>query len=109
MKKIFKAILPFVISLLFLPVYRILDSLILVDIFGCGCVPDAQTNLLNIPFNANDLRVVVFALLAVALFAWSFPISKAFQRKPVRILYCTCVLLANAAFALWAARAYMWA
>lgn len=109
MKKKVKAILPFVISPVFLPVYRILDGFLLVDIFGCGCVPEAQTNMLNIPFNANDLRVVVFALLAAALFAWSIPISKAFQRKPVRILYCTCVLLANAAFALWAARAYMWA
>ena len=54
MKKKISAALPFLIMPILIPVYRILDSLILVNIFGCGCVPSTQTNTLNIPFNAND-------------------------------------------------------
>lgn len=109
MKKIIVAALPFVVIPIFLPVYRILDSLFLVDVFGCGCVPSTQSNMLGIPFNANDLRVVVFSALAIALSVWSLRIAKGFQRKSVKILYCCAVTAANVAFAIWAAKAYMWA
>ena len=44
--KITKA-MPFVIMLIITPFYNILDKILLVDIFGCGCVPIAQTNMLN--------------------------------------------------------------
>ena len=43
----------------------------LVEIFGCGCVPSTQANMLNIPFNANDLRMTVFSLLTIVLSIWS--------------------------------------
>lgn len=109
MKKKIIPILPFIIIPIFLPVYRILDSLFLVDIFGCGCVPSTQTNMLGIPFNANDLRVTVFTILALLLSLWGFRSSKIFHKKAVKIVYCATVLLANICFAIWAAKAYMWA
>lgn len=71
MKKRFISIMPFVIMPLTIPIYRILDQLIFVKVFGCGCVPSTQTNLLNIPFNANDLRMVVFLVMAFVISIWS--------------------------------------
>ena len=75
MKKKIVAILPFIIMPIFIPSYIILDNLILVDIFGCGCVPSAQTNMLNIPYNANDLRLTVFSALTVVLSVWGIIIA----------------------------------
>jgi hypothetical protein len=71
MKKKIIALLPFAIMPIFIPIYMVLDNLILVEIFGCGCVPSTQANMLNIPFNANDLRMTVFSLLTIVLSIWS--------------------------------------
>lgn len=87
MKKKIILMLPFVIIPIYLPVHRILDSLILVDVFGCGCVPSTQTNMLGIPFNANDLRATVFIVMALLLSMWGFRLSKAFGKKAVKIVY----------------------
>lgn len=78
--------LPFIILPMLIPIYRILDSLILVDIFGCGCVPSAQTNMFNIPFNANNLRLTVFSVLTIGLSIWNIVISKTFNRKIPKFL-----------------------
>ena len=109
MKKKLIPVLPFVIMPVFIPVYNILDSLIFVDVFGCGCVPDSQTNMLNIAFNANDLRVTVFFALAILLSAWSAFVSETFQKKAVRIIYCVAVLAVNLLLAAWVAKNFMWA
>ena len=109
MKKKLTALFPFIILPIIIPVYIVIDSLILVKIFGCGCVPSTQTNMLNIPFNANDLRVAVFSLLTVCLTAWSAVISKAFDRKNGKILYSLGVFLFNAALTLWVVKSFMWA
>ena len=81
MKKKIVLVLPFVIIPIFIPIYSILDSLILIDIFGCGCVPSTQTNMLNIPFNANDLRLTVFSLVTIAMSIWSCFIAKINREK----------------------------
>lgn len=65
-------LLPFLIMPLITPVYNILDSLLFVDIFGCGCVPSAQENMLGIGFNANDLRWSTYALLTVWMTVWGW-------------------------------------
>jgi len=109
MKKKIVAILPFIIMPIFIPIYIILDNLILVDIFGCGCVPSAQTNKLNIPYNANDLRSTVFSVLAIVLSVWSIIISKAFKRKNTKLIYCFAVILLNVMLALWVVKTFMWA
>ena len=109
MKKKLIPVLPLVIMPIFIPVYNILDSLLFVDVLGCGCVPDSQTNMLNIAFNANDLRVTVFFALAILLFVWSAFISKTFQKKAVRIIYCAVVIAFNLLLAAWVAKNFMWA
>ena len=109
MKKKLIPVLPFVIMTVFIPVYNILDSLIFVDVFGCGCVPDSQTNMLNIAFNANDLRVTVFFALAILLSAWSAIIAKRFPKNVIKIIYCIAVLVLNLLLAAWVAKNFMWA
>ena len=109
MKKKIVAILPFIIMPIFIPIYIILDNLILVDIFGCGCVPSAQTNMLNIPYNANDLRLTVFSVLAIGMYVWSIMISKRFSSKITKLLYCLFAILLNVMLAIWVVKTFMWA
>lgn len=109
MKKKIVVILPFIIMLIFIPIYNIIDSLILVDIFGCGCVPSTQTNMFNIPFNANDLRLTVFSILTIGLSIWSIAISKIFNRKIPKFIYCFAVILLNVLLTMWEVKTFMWA
>lgn len=109
MKKKIAVLLPFIILPLCLPIYNIFDSLVLVDIFGCGCVPSTQTNMLNIPFNANDLRLTVFSALTIGLFVWSFFIAKTFNKKVSKVLYCLAAALVNVILTVWVVKAFMWA
>lgn len=109
MKKKMVAVMPLILMLIIIPIYRILDNLILVDIFGCGCVPSTQSNMFNIPFNANDLRLTVFAVVTVVLSIWSIFISKTFQRKISKLLYCLAVILLNVMLTLWTVKIFMWA
>lgn len=109
MKKKIIAALPFVAMPIFIPVYSILDSLIFVDIFGCGCVPSTQTNMLNIPFNANDLRLLVFWVLTIGLSVWSIVIARTIKRKVAKIAYCISAILLNAILAMWVVETFMWA
>ena len=109
MKKKIVTILPFIIMIIFIPIYNVLDSIILVDIFGCGCVPSAQTNVLDIPFNANDLRAAVFSALTIGLSIWSVVISKTFNRKIAKLLYCFAAILLNIMLTVWVVKTFMWA
>ena len=108
MKKKIIAVLPFIIMPVFIPIYNILDSTILVDIFGCGCVPSTQTNMLNIPFNANNLRATVFLALTIILSVWSMIISETFDRKTAKSLYCFAVVLFNLLLHMWVVKTFMW-
>ena len=109
MKKKILSVVPFIIIPIFIPVYCMLDSLILVEIFGCGCVPSTQTNMLNIPFNANDLRQTVFSVLTICMTIWSIAISRSFQIKNTKALYRIAVLLLNTILTMWVVKAFMWA
>ncbi len=107
-KRIVPAI-PFVAIPVLIPIYSILDNLVFVEVFGCGCVPSAQTNMLNIPFNANDLKLVVFTLVTIGLSVWSILISKRFSKRNSRIIYCVSVTLLNVLLTLWVVKTFMWA
>lgn len=109
MRKKWIAVLPFILMPVLIIPYQLLDSLLLVDIFGCGCVPYTQTNILNIPFNANDLRLTVFGILAVGMAVWSVFIAKRFQKRIMKWVYCLAVSLANVLLALWVVKTFMWA
>ena len=109
MKKKIKAVIPFITMPIMIPIYCFLDSLVLVDIFGCGCVPSTQTNMLNIPFNANDLRLTVFSVLTIGMTILGIAISKSFQRKSTKFLYRIAVVLLNVILTMWVVKAFMWA
>ena len=109
MKKKLVAAVPLITIPILIPIYCIFDSLILADIFGCGCVPSTQTNMLNIPFNANDLRLTVFSVITICMTIWSIAISKSFQRKNTKALYRIAVLLLNTILTMWVVKAFMWA
>jgi len=109
MKKRIVAVVPFLFMPIFIPIYIILDNLFLVDIFGCGCVPSTQTNMLNIPFNANDLRLVVFTALTIGMSVWSVFISKRFNKKMTQYLYFISVFVLNIMLTIWGVKAFMWA
>ena len=109
MKKKLIPALPFIIIPGLIPIYWILDKLFLMDIFGCGCVPSVQENMLGISFNSNDLRMTVFAALAIGLSIWSIVIAKTFTRRIIKILYCLAVIVMNALLALWVVKTFMWA
>ena len=109
MKKKIVRVLPFIIMPLLIPVYIVLDNLILVDIFGCGCVPSTQTNMLNISFNSNDLRLTVFTILTIGLSVWSIFIAKSFKRKKAKYLYIITAALLNVILTMWVVKAFMWA
>ena len=101
--------MPFLIMLIITPFYNRLDKILLVDVFGCGCVPIAQTNMLNIPFNANDLRLTVYLLLTAGMFVWSFLRARHFQKKAAKIIYCGAGIVWNMLLTGWAVKAFMWA
>ena len=109
MKKFMVTAAPFIILPVFIPAYLILDSLFFVEIFGCGCVPSAQTNMLNIPFNANDLRLTVFFVLTAFLAGLSVFIAKKFESKTIKMLYCSGTVLFNVLLAIWFCKTAMWA
>ena len=100
--------MPFLIMLLITPFYNILDKLLLVEVFGCGCVPIAQTNMLNIPFNANHLRRTVYLLLTIGMFIWSILLARQFRGKSAKVIYCGAVLVWNLFLTGWIAKTFMW-
>ena len=109
MKKKFVVAVPFITNPILIPIYCFLDSLILVDIFGCGCVPSTQTNMLNIPFNANDLRLTVFSVVTIVMTILGIAVSKSFQRMRTKILYRIGVAVLNSVLTMWVVKAFMWA
>lgn len=109
MKKKILAVVPFITVPILIPIYSFLDSLILVNVFGCGCVPSTQTNMLNISFNANDLRMTVFSVLTIGMAVLSVIFSRAFPKMFTKILYCTVAIILNMALTMWVAEAFMWA
>ena len=79
----------------FTQIYNILDEKIFVKIFGCGCVPAVQTNMFNIDFNANDLRLIVYNILAVAITILSLFLSQKFESKKLKIIYVGIKIIKN--------------
>ena len=101
--------LPYLLMIFFTPIYNILDQKIFVKIFGCGCVPITQNNMFNIDFNANDLRLLVYNILAVAVTVLGLFLSKKIKSKKIKIIYILTVLVFNILLAFKISKLYMWA
>lgn len=100
--------LPYLLMIFITPIYNMLDQKIFVDIFGCGCVPYTQMNMLNIDFNANDLRMVVYNIIAILISILGIILSKNFTTKKNRIIYILTIILFNFLLAFKICRLYMW-
>ena len=108
--KVSKLILavPYVFVLIFMPVYSILDRFVFVEVFGCGCVPDVQENMFGIPFNANDLRFTVYAIVTLLMTVFGIKLSKSIPNKWLKLVYVVSILVFNAAFGMWICKVSMW-
>lgn len=84
--------LPFLILPIFAVLYGILDGALMVKVFGCGCVPETQTNLLNLPFNANDLRRAVYLLLTAGMTLLAARLARRLGSRIGRAVYTAAVL-----------------
>ena len=80
--------------------YRLLDVLIFVKVFGCGCVPTDQTNMFNIPFNANDLRILVYSILNIICIIMGIILLKKINNKILKVIYVLSILVVNILFSL---------
>lgn len=94
-KKQFKMAVPYLGLILITPVYSLLDQNIFVKVFGCGCVPSAQTNMLGIAFNANDLRVVVYSIMTVLMGILGAIFAKKLNSKKEQIIYLITIIVFN--------------
>ena len=102
-------VLPYLLMFFITPFYNLLDQKVFVEIFGCGCVPVAQTNMLNIDFNANDLRRLVYSVIATAVFVLGLFLSKKIEGKKKKTIYIITILVFNILLALKICQMYMWA
>lgn len=100
--------LPYLLIIFITPFYNILDSKIFVKVFGCGCVPIAQTNMFNIDFNANDLRFVVYNILSVLMLVIGIYISKDYKNRYIRFIYNITIIIFNLILSYLICSLYMW-
>jgi len=107
-KKLIKS-LPYLLMIFITPIYNILDQNVFVEVFGCGCVPFAQTNMFNIDFNANDLRALVYSILVIIITILGIFLSKKFESRKVKIIYVVTIGIVNVLLAYTICQMYMWA
>ena len=103
-----KYILPYLILIFITPFYELLDKLLFLKVFGCGCVPETEKNMLGIGFNANDLRITFYFLLSIFIFWYSFKLSKGFKRKDEKIVYGVSTLIINLFVIYFINKIFMW-
>lgn len=101
-------VIPYLVMFVLTPFYNILDSIVLVKVFGCGCVPEVQSNMFNIAFNANDLRMTVYGILTVLMVLLGVCFSKVFKNKWIKVIYVLTVLMFNLILGFWICRAFTW-
>lgn len=102
-------VLPFLFLIFISPIYNLLDTYVFINIFGCGCVPIAQTNMLNIPFNANDLRLTVYLIITMIMVFIGIKFSREFEVKKHKIIYIISIALVNIVVTAYYYTVFMWA
>jgi len=65
--------------------------------------------MFNIDFNANDLRLIVYNLLAVSITILGLFLSKKIESKKLKIIYVLTILVLNILLAYKICQLYMWA
>ena len=100
--------LPYLFMFFVTPIYNVLDSKIFVKIFGCGCVKYGQTNMLNINFNANDLRIVVYSVITIFMCILGILLSRKLPNKKTKVIYVITILLVNILLSFMVCEINMW-
>ncbi len=100
--------LPYLFMIFITPIYIILDRNLFVDIFGCGCVPSVQTNILEISFNANDLRLLVYSFIAIFMIILAGFNMKKIENRKLKIVYILTVILINVLVGYKICQMYIW-
>lgn len=100
--------LPFFALLVITPLYTFLDMSIFVKVFGCGCVPSTQTNMLKIGFNSNDLRITVYLLMTIIIVIYGIKQSKKIENRYFKYLYIVSIIIFNLLIAYSINKAFMW-
>lgn len=100
--------LPYFLMIFITPIYHMLDTKIFLKIFGCGCVPSTQTNMLNIDFNANNLRFMVYNIMAIVITVLGLFLSKKIDSKKLKVIYVLTIFITNILLAFKICRMYMW-
>ncbi len=100
--------LPYLTMPAITPVYIVLDQNVFVEIFGCGCVPIAQTNRLGIDFNANDLRNLVYSVLVPINIGLALWLCRKLSSKLWRAVYVLTVAACNLLLAVAICNTMMW-
>lgn len=101
--------LPYLLIFFISSWYRLLDVLVFVNVFGCGCVPTAQTNMFNIPFNANDLRILIYSILSIICMIMGVVLSKKINNKILKVIYVLLILVVNILYSLFVNYLSSWA
>ena len=63
-------------------------------------MPTDQTNMFNIPFNANDLRILVYSILNIICIIMGIILSKKINNKILKVIYVLSILVVNILFSL---------
>ena len=100
--------LPYLLIIFITPIYVLLDQIYFLNIFGCGCVPIVQKNMLNIPFNANDLRILVYSILIIVVIFIGGVLSRRFKSIKEKILYIFSIFIINIVLAVCICQLYVW-
>ena len=101
--------LPYLLIFFISSLYRLLDVLVFVNVFGCGCVPTAQTNMFNIPFNANDLRILIYSILNIICLIMGVILSKRIKNKILKVIYVLLILVVNISYSVFVDYLSSWA
>lgn len=100
--------LPFFELLVITPLYIFLDMSIFVKVFGCGCVPSTQTNMLKIGFNANDLRITVYTIITISIVIYGIKQSIKIKNRYFKYLYIISIIIFNILIAYSINKTFMW-
>jgi len=90
--KKFRYISLYLYNLVTFGIIHYLNQTILIEWFGCGCVPSIQTNRLGIPFNTNQVIALYYSIVLIVILILSRKFSKDLQYKH---LYIATVMLLN--------------
>jgi hypothetical protein len=65
--------------------------------------------MLNIPFNANDLRLTVYLIISVVMLLLGIKYSKEFEKSKLKVIYNVAILAANICLTYYYYTVFMWA